>query len=127
MTQADTATDTAALDDWLGGHLLGWNKERSTTLARGEWAYFDIDHHRYRIASGGGYTRDAALSTTGDGRAMIITAMVERGYVWNAGGDAESAWVEFGRSHISESYGGRAADDIQATALAARAAIEAEE
>ncbi len=123
-TGVSEAVDTQALDAWLAEHLLGgpranpgWYWFRGTGETDG---FPDIDVPGQEPLFSG-----PKLSTTGDGMLMVERAIVERGWQIVSGWDNESpCWARI----VTETAVPIAkADSLpEAVALAARAALEAE-
>ena len=129
MTQAEAATDTAALDAWLAEHLLGaWTCDGCTeTMPNGSAAFHGLHWHIK-----GTRTSSLGLSTTGDGLVLVVEALkARRWYVVLYVEDGEpcrASVTEMDAPDDRVPLGADAdADTLPlAVALAARQAIEAE-
>lgn len=139
----DEAIDTAALDAELAEHLLGWTW----------WVHNEGNLHpgrRYLGAGGDDGVRPATgleplcpdpasrvvsfgLSTTGDGRALIEAALIDRGYSLCLHIFKGVTFVDVFKPHAGPAFPVPVVEDVEApntnlaVALAAQAALQADE
>lgn len=146
------AIDTAALDAWVCEHLLGWkwwvHREGTNSMHPGQrFLVSDFDRAEDRaywekLARPANGDEPIApptdpfprLSTTGDGRAMVEAAMIERGYSLCLHIFKDLTYVDVFRPQAGAPFqipvpvveDIEASDTDMAVALAAQAALEAE-